>query len=256
MNNFFNISRFCRLFVKHTAEHYHTYLMAVSVLAGVMLLGGSFLVYMVHDNLDTGFQSILFIALLMISGTIFTSTVFSDFGDKRKAVPVLTLPASHFEKYLVGWIYSYVIFLVIYCGIFYLVLYGMISLSHIPGHHMQLLTLFQDKVFPLFVLFSMLHAITIYGAILFEKLHFIKTAFCFFIVFAILIFFNTVFLRLLVGRDVFAALPYGVLNFIEKNNYYSVGADDKAGFWVLIMMMFITLLFWIATYFRLMEKQV
>ena len=45
MNNFFSLNRFCRLFVKHTAEHYRIYLMSVAVLAGVIILGGAFLFF-------------------------------------------------------------------------------------------------------------------------------------------------------------------------------------------------------------------
>src|ERR1700753_3363335 len=100
MNNIFSISRFWRLFIKHSAEHYRTYLMSISVLGGVMLLGGAFIIYMIPGPLDAGFQSVLFVSLMLISGTIFTSTIFSDAGDKRKAIPILTLPASQFEKVL------------------------------------------------------------------------------------------------------------------------------------------------------------
>src|SRR3569833_2134956 len=38
MNNFFSLRRFGLLFIKHSAEHYRTYLMAIAVLTGVALL--------------------------------------------------------------------------------------------------------------------------------------------------------------------------------------------------------------------------
>ncbi|MBS1532990.1 MAG: hypothetical protein JSU01_22005, partial [Bacteroidetes bacterium] len=104
MNNFFNFRRFSRLFVKHTAEHYRTYLMSAAVLAGVLLLGGSFLFFIVPDLPDAGLQTAIFVVVLLVAGTLFTSTVFSDFGDKHKAIPALALPATAFEKFLVGWI--------------------------------------------------------------------------------------------------------------------------------------------------------
>ncbi len=46
MNKTFSINRFARLFKKHTKEHYRNYMMSIAVLVGVMILGGSFLVYM------------------------------------------------------------------------------------------------------------------------------------------------------------------------------------------------------------------
>src|ERR1022692_150129 len=104
MNNTFNIRRFRRLFVKHTVEHYKSYLMSLTVLMGVMILGGSFLIYMIEAPIDKGFQSAIFAMILLLAGTIFTSTIFADLGDTKKAVASLTLPASHFEKYLVAWL--------------------------------------------------------------------------------------------------------------------------------------------------------
>src|SRR5580704_16189810 len=130
MNEVFSFRRFSRLFVKHTAEHYRIYLMSIGLLAGVLLLAGSFLFFVIPDPPDPGFQEASYIMLLFLAGGIFTSTVFSDFGEKNKAIPALTLPATTFEKYLVGWLYSYPIFLVIYTGVFYLTLLGLSSIKH------------------------------------------------------------------------------------------------------------------------------
>src|SRR6185437_9488020 len=123
MNYNFNMNRFGRLFVKHTAEHYKGYLMSLAVLIGVLVLGGCFLVYMVEARLDKGLQSAFYMMMLFLAGTIFTSTVLNDLGDRKKATAWLTLPASHFEKYLVAWVYSLLILLVIYTAAFYLSAY-------------------------------------------------------------------------------------------------------------------------------------
>ena len=85
-----------------------------------MVLGGSFLVYMIDAPLDHSTQSGLFLVILLIAGTILLSTIFSDLGDKKKAIAYLTLPASHFEKYLVAWLYSFLVFLVI-CAVSFFV---------------------------------------------------------------------------------------------------------------------------------------
>src|SRR5665213_2760957 len=110
MNNTFNLTRFGRLFVKHTVEHYKSYLMSLAVLMGVMLLGDGFITYLIPgDFMDAGMQSALFMSVLLLAGTIFASTIFADLGDNKKAMASLTLPASHFEKYLVAWLYSVII---------------------------------------------------------------------------------------------------------------------------------------------------
>jgi hypothetical protein len=255
MNNYFSLKRFCLLFMKHSVEHYRTYLMSAAVLAGVFLLGGSFIFYMIPGPMDAGFQTALFAILMIIAGPIFTSTIFTDFGDKRKAIPSLTLPASQLEKFLVGWIYSYVIFMLVYTGIFYLVLSILLNLKHWPGHHPEMLSIFQDKLFILVIIFSLLHAITMYGAIRFEKLHFIKIGFSFFIFYALLILADTIFLRLIVGRQIYPATPFAFLNFPEGTNFYSIGLNAAQSAWVFIVMTVIVILFWIAAYFKLKEKQ-
>ena len=90
MNKIFNPVRFGKLFVKHTTEHYKGYLMALGVLIGVMVLGGSFLVYMNDAPLSRAAQSVLFLGILLLAGTIYTSTIFADLGEKKKAIAYLT----------------------------------------------------------------------------------------------------------------------------------------------------------------------
>ncbi len=116
MNKTFSIHRFTRLFKKHTKEHFRNYLMSVAVLVGVMMLGGSFLVYMADVQLDKSLQTFFFFSIMLLAGTIFTSNAFADLGERKKAITWLVLPASHFEKYMVAWVYS---FLTLYHSIYY-----------------------------------------------------------------------------------------------------------------------------------------
>lgn len=255
MNNYFSLKRFCRLFMKHTTEHYRTYLMSAAVLAGVFLLGGSFIFYMIPGPVDAGFQMAIFGVLILIAGPLFTSTIFTDLGDKRRAIPILTLPASPLEKFMVSWIYSYVIFLLVYTSVFYLVLVILMNLKPWPGHQSEILSLFQDKFVLVIMLFSFLNAVTLYGAIRFEKLHFIKTGFSFFIFYALLILVNSVFVRFIVGRPIKPVMPFAFLNFQDGVNFYSVGLNAQQSAWVFIVVPVVSLLFWMAAYFRFKEKQ-
>jgi|HubBroStandDraft_5_1064220.scaffolds.fasta_scaffold74798_2 hypothetical protein len=259
MNEVFSFRRFRRLFVKHTIEHYRTYLMSVAVLVGVLLLGGSFIFYMMSEPPDPGFQTVMFVSLLLMAGTLFTSTIFSDYGDKNKAIPALTLPATALEKFLVGWLYSYPIFLIVYTGAFYLALLGLSSSRHWgEGQHFQLLNLRQPGMGVLFLIYSVLQAVSLFGAIFFRKLNFIKTGFAFFIALGVAIFLNTLLLQTMTGLGtVKPALPFGFLNFYVHDRYYSISLNDPGSeMMILYILMLVTLLMWIAAYFRLKEKQV
>src|ERR1700744_1604068 len=256
MNNFFNPRRFGLLFIKHTAEHIRTYLMSLAVLAGVALLGGSFIFFIIPSPPDTGFQTACFVMLLLISGTLFTSTIFSDYGSKTKAIPAITLPASAFEKYLVGWLYSYPIFIVIYTGVFFLILSVLANMGHWQASF-QYMTLRQPDMYMVLVIYSLLHSVTIFGAIFFNKLHFIKTGFSFFIGYGFILLINTLILKAITGLTIVKlAMPFGYLTFFADGRFYSVsvqtGGTDEM---ILVAIFLSSALIWVAAYFRLKEKQ-
>ncbi|MGZ3778849.1 MAG: hypothetical protein ACXVAZ_14400, partial [Mucilaginibacter sp.] len=119
MNDIFDPTRFSRLFIKHTVEHYKNYLMSLGVLIGVLSLGIGFFTYINNDEpMSMPIQTGAFAIVLLLAGTMFTSTIFADMGDKKKSISALSLPASHFEKYLVAWIYSFVLFQVVFLAVY------------------------------------------------------------------------------------------------------------------------------------------
>jgi hypothetical protein len=257
MNNTFNLSRFGRLFIKHTAEHYKSYLMSLIVLAGVIFLGGSFLVYIIPGPIDTGVQSTAFVGILLLAGTIFTSTIFADYGDKNKAMAALILPASTLEKYLVAWLYSFAIFLVVYIGTFFLLVSLLLHMKHYPGQTVEVFSLADNHIgLPMFLLFALLQSVAFYGSIFFKKLHFIKGAFAFFISLAILIIVNKVFQSILIGRDVLPSPPFSNMRIMENERQVLVSLSDQQAPYILLLCFILALSFWIAAYFRLKEKQV
>jgi hypothetical protein len=258
MNEFFSFRRFLRLFVKHSSEHYRAYLMSVGVLAGVLVLCGAFLIFITPEALDPGFQTAAYVVLLFISGGIFTSTVFTEYGEKNKAVPALTLPATAFEKFLVGWLYSYPIFLVVYTCIFYLALLGLSSLRQMPaGRHFIVFSIVQPDIPVFWVMFTVIHSLALFGAIFFRKLQFIKTGFTFFISLAVVVLCNSLFLKVITGVDVEKmAIPFGFLNFYIGNKYYSIGTGNEVSVLILVLLMAVAASTWVAAYYRLKEKQV
>jgi hypothetical protein len=257
MNDTFNLNRFGRLFIKHTVEHYKSYLMSVLVLLGVMLLGGSFIVYMLNAPMDIGMQTALFTGILLLAGTIFTSTIFADLGDKKKAIVWLTLPASHFEKYMVAWLYSFLILIVIYTSCFYIVLLFLTSIKHFPGRQIEIFDLFyRGGGFQVFILYALLHSIAFCGAIYFEKLHFIKAGFVFFIGLAFLIAVNNVIQHAMLGAKVMLNAPFGGIAFMENNTVHEINITVAQQSHILTLVSVLACIFWAAAYYRLKEKQV
>ena len=257
MNNIFNIKRFSQLFIKHTVEHYKSYVMSLLVLLGVMLLGGCFLVYMINAPMELGLQTALFTGILLLAGTIFTSTIFSDLGDKNKAMAWLTLPASHFEKYLVAWLFSYLIFIITYTSCFYLIIIFLTSIKHFPGRQTEIFDPFnQGGGFQVFILYALLHSIAFCGAVYFKKLHFIKAAFVFFIGLAFLIVVNNIIQHAMLGAKVMMNVPFGGISFMENNAVQEINITIAQQGHILTLVSVLTCIFWAAAYYRLKEKQV
>jgi len=251
MNNFFNSKRFGLLFRKHCAEHYKTYLMASAVLLGVLLVGGCFMVYLIEMPIDTQVQTVLFVPIYFLAGTIFTSTIFADMSDKKKAVSTLMLPASHFEKFLVGWLFS-----LVFLGSFYLILTILLNLRHWPNMHIGVFNAFAEPATLIFIIYTLLHSITFYGAILFERLHFIKVAFCFFITAVVATELNTFFLEKLIGREIRPTTPFGNLSFVDHSRFVAVRSVTISEPLVSYLIIGVAIILWTASYYRLKEKQV
>jgi hypothetical protein len=257
MNKTFNAKRFGRLFIKHSTEHYKSYGMSLVAMIGVMLLGGGFLVYMTGARMDKGNQEIMFMMILLLAGTMFTSTIFADLGDKKKAIPWLLLPASHFEKFLVAWIYSFIVFIIIYTLSFYIVALFILSIKPLEGNQPEMFTISSNHVLQLYLVYAFLHSVAIYGAVYFEKLHFIKTAFAFFISLCILILMNKILLGIMVGRNVEAAPPFNNLRFSEKGQFYDISpSPGQHSINIDYLLTVLAVILWVAAYFRLKEKQV
>ncbi|MDB5090569.1 MAG: hypothetical protein JWR09_4563 [Mucilaginibacter sp.] len=256
MNNTFNAKRFGLLFIKQLTEHYKTYLMGLAVLIGVMLVGGGFLVYLMPEPINLGTQTVLFVCIYFLAGTIFTSTIFADVSDRKKAIAYLTLPASNFEKFIVGWVFSYVIFSLVYTGSFYLILMLLLNLKHWPNQHVEVFNVFVEPAPMLFVVFSFLHGVALWGAIFFEKLHFIKTAFCFFISIIVLTLINTSFIEALINHEIRPATPFSNIELIDNNRNVAITGMRENDTLVVCILFIVALIFWTAAYYRLKEKQV
>lgn len=261
MNNIFKPARFGMLFVKFTAEHYKSYLMSLIVLMGVLMLGGSFMVYLINVRMEISLQLLLLLWVIMFAGTVFTSTIFADINSK-KAIASLTLPVTHFEKYMVAWLYSFVIFLVLVISAFYLVMLFLLNIKHFPGEQQEVFSLFYNVnglstsvLFVLLTIYGVLHSIAFFGAIYFKKMHFVKTALLFFMIIGVLIIGNNLVMRQMLNRDIIQVMPFSNVGFMEKGTMYSV---NVSGFvWTgQVVFVGMALFFWVAAYFRLKEKQV
>lgn len=256
MKNHFNLRRFGLLFRKHTSEHLKSYLMALGVLVGALFIVIGWAAYINRSALSLNIQGTLFTFFLIGSGTIFTSTVFSNLSDKKRAIATLMLPASQFEKFLVGWIYSFVLFLLLFTGAFYLVDSLVLSLQAEPGELINIFA-YNNLAFAMVGIYSLLHGVAIWGAIAFEKLSFIKTAFGFLIFLLLLTLLNNAALEWMLGRDLNSSVPFSQVSYQEQNKFFFLQLrTSKVENMEKIVPICLACLLWLAAFMRLKEKEI
>ncbi|OCX53407.1 hypothetical protein BEL04_03650 [Mucilaginibacter sp. PPCGB 2223] len=269
MNQIFNLNRFALLFKKHTAENYKSYLMSLFVLIGILSIIIGTVNYKSLQPMDLKQQIAFYVGFLMISGTIFTSIIFANLGEKRKAIAAITLPASSFEKFLVSWLYSYLIFQVVFTAVYYAIILTVIRLGNWPESMVHVINVFsvKDKFYIIFIAYAFLHSIVIYGAIYFKKLHFIKTAFAFFVVLLVIWFLNDQVLQLMIHHKISGNPPFTGLSFeyevlpqpspgTTHTSYANIDLRFAVMKWVLVLFGLLSAMMWCAAYYRLKEKKV
>jgi len=228
-------------------------------LAGIIAIALALFAFTNEGRLAVQIQAIAFIDILPVAGSIFTSLVFADLGDKRKANQVLTLPASHLEKFLVTWIYSFVIYQLLFIGVFYLVDWIIIGISHPPindpNKMINILDL-EQRAYMAFIVYAIFHGFTLLGAIFFEKLHFIKTAFIFFIYILVFTVINTPMLQFIIGKSELRSAVFQQFSFTDNKRGWDIWATDNMNHTTLIVFAIAVIILWLSAFFRLKEKEI
>ena len=258
MNNLFNLKRFLMLNKKHLFEKGKEYLLSVLSLTIILIGILAYIAYQNESGLEEGVQKIVFITAFILSGIIFTSMVFSDLGNKRKATIYLMLPASHLEKYLIPWVFSYLIFQLVFTAVFYLAASIVLNLGiNEIGNENTVFNIFdhKNKVYQVFYVYLLAHSFMFYGAVYFRKKHLISTIFSLFLIGVLLSFFNKLLLSLMIKSEILMSPPFTNLRFVENFNRYYLEVEKSSGF-VITLLALITAILWISAFYRLKEKEV
>lgn len=259
MNNTFNHGRFARLYRKHTVEHIKSYLLSIAVLAGILTICLGFLWNEGHQKLNIPNQANVFVFLYLACGTIFTSLAFYNLSEKKKAIPALTLPVSHFENYLVSWIYTFIIYQLVYIGLFFGIDGALFAIgAPYEIMHNEMINIFSldQKFYIVFIGYIVLHAFAFWGAIYFKNLHFIKTAFTLFAFVILYLLVNELLARILIIPGAHFTLPFAGVSFKEHGQTYYLFVVKGFTFWMAAIVVTTAVLLWATAYFKLKEKEV
>lgn len=285
MNQVFDFSRFRLLVGRHWVENKQRYLLSLGAIAGLLLLWFIFLFLMQQraEAVAVQIQIGTYYFVLFFTGSLYASTIFSSLGSKGKGINYLSTPASHLEKLLVAILYVVVLFFISYTIIFYIVdfitlqIFNPIAKSNfVPidaNHHYYwtpMANVFKTEEFlgknvhPLFMWYILLAFFAVQsafmaGSVFFGKFSFIKT-------FILLLAFGLAY-WLSIFLTATTVMPKGDF-FDEALLYYRIqkfdGSEDllvKTPAWLIYIGKYLLQygfppLFWLASYFRLKEKEI
>ncbi|WP_316826733.1 hypothetical protein [Pedobacter miscanthi] len=267
MNNTFNINRFGLLLKRQWLDFGKIYLISLVVLLGIVVgfygynipspLKDNYLDY--DGNLDMRFRYPLFLILGFVFISIVANSYFNILGQKSRAILELMTPASVFEKFMAGVVYTAVISLFSYLLIFYLT--DLAFVKYLNGHlsafnraglkAVESITqeVFNDvgyrKYCGYFFAFPFLvTSVFLLGSIYFNRFHYIKTALS---------------LMVFIGLASYLVVKFSMWIMEGKVPYHhSYRKDDKDGILLALLLVtsIITIITWAITYIRFKEKEV
>ncbi|MFF5383071.1 hypothetical protein [Pedobacter suwonensis] len=267
MNNTFNMNRFGLLLKRQWLEFGKIYLISLVVLLGIVVGFYSYNIpspfkesnFDYNGNLDMRFRYPLFLILGFVFISIVASSYFNILAHKSRAILELMTPASVFEKFLAGVIYTALISLFSYLLIFYLT--DLTFVKYLNGHlnafnHQDIrkvesitYEVFTDEGYRkycgyFFAFPFLITSIFLLGSIYFNRFHYIKTAL------SVMIF---------IGLTVYMVVKFSMWIMKDKVPYHHIGQNHEKD-WVLLLLLLITsvvtIIVWTITYLRLKEKEV
>jgi hypothetical protein len=279
-NQLFSFSRWASLIGLHWEGNKRLYLLALPAIAGLLTVWGVFLLIM--DNyspLDDGFQAFTYYWGLAAVGFLYSSTIFAEFGNKARGIAWLAVPASALEKLLCALLFSTILCFVGYTLVFYLVEIPLVEIGNrlIIGQHRvwpwggpvmpnPVWSLFNGlpgdnpdhDIHAFLILYFVIQGSFALGSVYFNRYAFIKTTI------AVLIFI-LVFLAL--EKEVMARIPPNGWNRFNLSEDWILDSETlrvkevRMSPWLsrslgLLLLLGIPPVIWVATYFRIKEKQV
>ena len=191
MNNTFDFNRFSLLVKRQWVENKKLFLMGSFGIVGIIIVIDSLIMKWEHGHINADARFPFFLLILFFGSSIFANYVFKDLSDKNSSTGFLLIPASHFEKFLTGIFYAFIVFPMVFLALFYVVDLGFVSIGNnikeelkVPGiKNIQLHTLIinskkiRESLGETIGFWLVIQAFVLAGAVQFEGRSYIKTAF-------------------------------------------------------------------------------
>lgn len=258
MNNSFSFRRLGLLIRKQWYDNSRLYILSVLALFGLMAF--VLLMWGLVDggNRDEEDSYNIFIVGLFIVGLIFSGLTFSQLGDKAKAIHWLSVPATHFEKLLTGIFYSTILFTLVYAAIFLILQPLTFWLIELQGYKVIPQAEWSGGIFFALYAYFACQALFVLGSVYFARHAIVKTLLFSLIAFSLFLLYVS-FLQTTLSAD-FEHLRFRGFGVVEDARGQPVKVYALSKFVGSFIENFLKYafvpVFFVATYFRLKEKEI
>ncbi|MEC3882057.1 hypothetical protein [Parapedobacter sp. 10938] len=266
MNDIFDWSRFFRLVGSHFRKNVKAYLISCLVFSGV-IVGLFVLLISSYPNEAIVAGKQFFVYLMAIYGGLFIFTVgiFQTYQRPREGIFQLMLPASGFEKFLLGWLVSFGGYVICANAVFFVVRYVVTQFYSARGYEVAGLSDYRqllddsDKVPVVLVLvlaYVFFHAFALFGSLVFRRMAVLKTALALLLFILAYWMVNGTLYNVLFQLDIQQAplLPFMPVFIEDGGMTYQVETPDWP-YWVVALSIAVTVLLWVLSYYKLREKE-
>jgi hypothetical protein len=246
-NNFFCFKRAILLLKRILFIHKKSLIIGVSVYLGISLLLTLIFINEGHFNPQSiKYSSFIF---MFIFGFVFTNSINKEIHKPSKAFSFLTLPVSHFERLLVTWLVSSLLYTAIYTFIIYYVIELSSYYTYLYANTKVYTPAFSG-ILKLSLYYMVFQAAYFFGSIFFKKGQFIKTSLSIIILCTVIIF-----LMVLIYETIIQDIWIGGIDYLPGSDM--IYPDIlKHGFINIITFYVTPIALLTATYFRIKEKQI
>lgn len=258
MNQYFNLRRFGLLLKLDLAENGRNYLLTAGLIITVMLL------LMLPVRVSREFSDTKFLlhplALFMcvwFGGSLFTSTVFAQYGSPSKGISALMLPTSRLEKFGVSLLVN-LFFTVLFIVLFWQIHHGFIETAnvHLPATGRKYHPIPPGPTTFLTYSYFLIQGAMFLGSIYFPKHAYLKTAVALLTVVAAAQIFHYTLANELTGNPSFLlTVPFSSWA-ITQGRYFLINYPKPVDTIVWIFLVFLIVALWTIAYVRLKEKEI
>jgi hypothetical protein len=251
MNEVFNLKRFGLLFREQISKNLKLFLMGSIVVFAILFALNLITILSISNHLsneNTRFG--YYLTLMFPAGILLSGFWFSNLHKSSIETGGLLLPASHFEKICIAFIINVIVFIIMYILIVLsleLILFQEIKILRIIiKHGLRYGSALNEFYMP----FLALQSVFLFGSLVFKKSAPIKTGFSLFIIFLILQFIHLIVFK----------IHFRNQNLYDYGDFLGGNSDIVPSYFFHTFTKVVYYcsfpVFWIASYYKLKEKQV